>query len=113
MTAAVETPPDVCFSDTIKESTDGAETLEEDTRRNIGDDQQLGPVSPKRRTKTGRHKGWKRKHKAQGRAGCDGADVLVSMPSRKEMTSTDTIIGNRSTRLVRALKGPCLVLIIE
>jgi hypothetical protein len=36
MVAAVETPPNIRFSGTIKESADGAETLEEDTRRNIG-----------------------------------------------------------------------------
>jgi hypothetical protein len=36
MVAAVETPPDIRFSGTIKESADGAETPEEDTRRNIG-----------------------------------------------------------------------------
>ena len=40
--AAVETPPDILFSGTIKESTDGAETPEEDTRRNINNDRQPG-----------------------------------------------------------------------
>jgi hypothetical protein len=38
MATAVETPPDIRFSGTIKESADGAEMLEEDTRRNIGND---------------------------------------------------------------------------
>ena len=38
MAAAVETPPDIRFSGTIKESADGAETPEEDTRRKIGND---------------------------------------------------------------------------
>jgi hypothetical protein len=38
--AAVETPPVICFSGTIKETADGAETPEEDTRRNVGNDRQ-------------------------------------------------------------------------
>jgi hypothetical protein len=40
MTAAVETPPSIRFSGTIKESVDGAETPEADTRRSIGNNQQ-------------------------------------------------------------------------
>jgi hypothetical protein len=38
MAVAAEIAPDIRFSSTIKESADGAETLEEDTRRNIGND---------------------------------------------------------------------------
>jgi hypothetical protein len=48
MAAAVETPLVIRFSSTIKESADGAETPEEDTRQNIGNDRQPGPVSPNR-----------------------------------------------------------------
>jgi hypothetical protein len=48
MEAMVETPPDIRFSGTVKESIDGAETPEEGTRQNIGNDRQPGPVSPKR-----------------------------------------------------------------
>jgi hypothetical protein len=48
MVAAVETPLGIRFSATIKESADGTETLEEDTRRNIGNNRQPGPVSSKR-----------------------------------------------------------------
>jgi hypothetical protein len=55
MAAAVETPPGIRFSGTIKESTDGAEMPEEDTRRKIGNDRQPGPVSPKRRARSRRH----------------------------------------------------------
>jgi hypothetical protein len=52
MAAAVETPPDIRFSGTIKESADGAETLEEDNHRKIGNDRQPGLVSPKRRARS-------------------------------------------------------------
>jgi hypothetical protein len=38
MAVAVETPPNIRFYDTIKESADRAETSEEDTRRNISND---------------------------------------------------------------------------
>ena len=55
MAAAVETPPGIRFSGTIKESANGAETLEEDTRRNIGNDRQPGLVSPKREQGARRH----------------------------------------------------------
>jgi hypothetical protein len=48
MAAAVETPLSVRFFGANKESADGAETPEEDTSRNIGNDLKLGPVSPKR-----------------------------------------------------------------
>jgi hypothetical protein len=48
MAAAVETPLDICFSGTIKETTDGVETPEENTRRNVVKDRQLEPVSSKR-----------------------------------------------------------------
>ena len=48
MAAAVETPPDIRFHGTMKVSTDGAETPEEDTCRKMGNDRQPGPVSPKR-----------------------------------------------------------------
>ncbi|CAD6224157.1 unnamed protein product [Miscanthus lutarioriparius] len=48
MVAAVETPPGIRFSGTIKASADGAETPEEDTCRKISNDRQPGPVSPKR-----------------------------------------------------------------
>jgi hypothetical protein len=48
MATAVETPPGIRFSGTIKESVDGAETPEVDTRRSIGNNQQPGPALPKR-----------------------------------------------------------------
>jgi hypothetical protein len=48
MAAEVETPPRIRFSSTIKESADGAETPEDNTRRSIDNDQQPGPVLPKR-----------------------------------------------------------------
>jgi hypothetical protein len=38
MAAAVETPPGIRFTCTIKESADGVETPEEDTRQNISND---------------------------------------------------------------------------
>jgi hypothetical protein len=38
MVAAAVTPPGIRFLSTIKESADGAETPEEVTRRNIGND---------------------------------------------------------------------------
>jgi hypothetical protein len=52
MTTTVETPPGIRFSGTIKESTDGAETLEEDTRQSIDNNQQPGPVSPMREARS-------------------------------------------------------------
>jgi hypothetical protein len=47
MATTVETPLVIRFSSTIKESADGAETPE-DTRQNIDNDRQPGPVSPNR-----------------------------------------------------------------
>jgi hypothetical protein len=52
MAAAVGTPPGIRFSGTIKESADGVETPEVDTRRKSGNDRQSGPVSPKRRARS-------------------------------------------------------------
>jgi hypothetical protein len=43
-------PPDIWFSSTIKESTDRAETPEEDTRRNNSNERLPGLVLPKRGT---------------------------------------------------------------